>query len=198
MEKLKILQRLEESLAKLPGVGKRSAERMAYAMLNMDDEDLKEFSDVLLSLKEKIHICPKCGNLCEDELCPICMDEDREQDTLLVVSYPKDVLTFEKSNSYHGLYHVLNGVISINKGSGVDSLNINSLINRVKKENIKEIIIATDATIEGETTALFIAKLLQDLPVNVTRIAYGLPMGGSIDYTDSLTINKALEGRRKI
>ena len=198
MEKLKALIRLEESLAKLPSVGKRSAERMAYAMLYMEDDDLEEFSDAIKNLKSAIHVCPICGFLTENETCELCNDEDREKDTLMVVSYPKDVIAFENAESYHGLYHVLNGVISLGKGGSIDDLNIESLIERVKHNSFKEVIIATNPTIEGETTALYIAKLLEDKVNNVTRLAYGLQMGGNLDYTDSLTLSKAVEGRRKI
>ena len=198
MEKLKALVRLEESLSKLPSVGRRSAERMAYAMLNMDDEDLVEFSNAIIELKKSIHVCPICGFLSEDETCEICQDEDREKDVLMIVSYPKDVIAFENAESYKGLYHVLNGVISLNKGSGVEDLNINALLERIEKNHFKEVIIATNPTIEGETTALYIAKLISGKVDNVTRLAYGLQMGGNLDYTDALTLSKAVEGRRKI
>ena len=127
MEKLKALTRLEESLAKLPSVGKRSAERMAYAMLNMDDEDLEEFSDAIKNLKQSIHVCPICGFLTDNEGCVICDDKERDQDTLMVVSFPKDVIAFENAEYYQGLYHVLNGVISLGKGGSVDDLNIDAL-----------------------------------------------------------------------
>ena len=198
MEKLKALVRLEESLAKLPSVGRRSAERMAYAMLNMNDEDLLEFSDAIVNLKKSIHVCPICGFLSEEETCDICKDEDREKDVLMVVSYPKDVIAFENAESYRGLYHVLNGVISLNKGSTIEDLNINSLLERISKNHFKEVIIATNPTIEGETTALYIAKVISEKVENVTRLAYGLQMGGNLDYTDSLTLSKAVEGRRKL
>ena len=198
MEKLKALVRLEESLAKLPSVGRRSAERMAYAMLNMEDDDLMEFSDAIKSLKSSIHVCPICGLLTEKDNCVICDDKDRSQDTLMIVSYPRDVIAFENAETYFGLYHVLNGVISLNKGSTIDDLNISSLLERVKQHHFKEVIIATNPTIEGETTALYIAKLIQGKVDNVTRLAYGLQMGGNLDYTDSLTLSKAVEGRRKI
>ena len=198
MEKLKALIRLEESLAKLPSVGRRSAERMAYAMLNMEDDDLAEFSDAIKNLKQSIHVCPICGFLTENETCELCNDEDREKDTLMVVSYPKDVIAFENAESYRGLYHVLNGVISLNKGGTIEDLNINSLVDRVEHQHFKEVIIATNPTIEGETTALYVAKLIKDKVDNVTRLAYGLQMGGNLDYTDSLTLSKAVEGRRKI
>ena len=198
MEKLKALIRLEESLAKLPSVGKRSAERMAYAMLNMEDDDLVEFSDAIKNLKQSIHVCPICGFLTEDKKCGICSDNEREQDVLMVVSYPKDVIAFENAESYRGLYHVLNGAISVSKGASIEDLNIASLLERVEQGNFKEVIIATNPTIEGETTALYLARLLADKVEIVTRLAYGLQMGGNLDYTDSLTLSKAVEGRRKL
>ena len=198
MEKLKALIRLEESLAKLPSVGKRSAERMAYAMLNMEDDDLVEFSDAIKNLKQSIHVCPICGFLTEDKKCEICSDNEREQDVLMVVSYPKDVIAFENAESYRGLYHVLNGAISVSKGASIEDLNIASLLERVEQGNFKEVIIATNPTIEGETTALYLARLLADKVEIVTRLAYGLQMGGNLDYTDSLTLSKAVEGRRKL
>ena len=198
MEKLKALVRLEESLAKLPSIGRRSAERIAYAMLNMADEDLLEFSDAVKSLKQSIHVCPICGFLTEDEECEICSNKERDQNTLMIVSYPKDVIAFEGAETYQGLYHVLNGVISINKGSSVEDLNIGSLLDRVSNHHFKEVIIATNPTIEGETTALYIAKLIEGKVDVVTRLAYGLQMGGNLEYTDSLTLSKAVEGRRKL
>ena len=198
MDKLKALVRLEESLAKLPSVGKRSAERMAYAMFNMDDDDLIEFSNAITNLKSSIHVCPICGFLTEGEKCVICDDKERNNDVLMVVSYPKDVIAFENAESYHGLYHVLNGVISISKGASIDDLNIASLIERIDNGHFEEVIIATNPTIEGETTALYIAKLIENKVKTVTRLAYGLQMGGNLDYTDSLTLSKAVEGRRKI
>ena len=198
MEKLKALIRLEESLAKLPSVGKRSAERMAYAMLNMDDDDLAEFSDAIKNLKQSIHVCPICSFLTEGENCEICDDPDRDQSVLMAVSYPKDVIAFENAESYRGLYHVLNGAISVSKGASIEDLNIASLMERINNGNFKEVIIATNPTIEGETTALYIAKLIADKVETVTRLAYGLQMGGNLDYTDSLTLSKAVEGRRKL
>ena len=198
MEKLKALERVEESFGKLPSVGKKSAERMAYALLDMEEDDLLEFSDAIKTLKKTIHTCPICGALTEDDVCDICSDNSRDRHTVLVVSYPKDVIAFEKADGYRGLYHVLGGTISVSRGKGVDELSIDSLLERIEKEQIKEVIIATNPTVDGETTALYLAKLLEKYEVNVTRIAYGLPMGGNLDYTDSLTLSKALEGRRKI
>ena len=194
MEKLKALVRLEESLAKLPSVGRRSAERMAYAMLNMEDDDLEEFSDAVKNLKKSIHVCPICGFLTEKEKCVICEDQDRDQDTLMIVSYPKDVIAFENAEYYTGLYHVLNGTISSNN---VEELT-NPLLKRLDEHHFKEVIIATNPTIEGETTALYLAKIIGNKVDSITRLAYGLQMGGNLDYTDALTLSKAVEGRRKI
>lgn len=198
MEKLKPLTRLEDSLAKLPSVGRKSAERMAFAMLDMSDEDLNEFADAVKELKANIHQCPKCGMLTDQDECEICSNQDRDHTMIMVVSGPKDVLSIEKSNGYNGLYHVLNGEINLAKGKGADSLNIDSLIEKVAQGTINEVILATNPTLDGETTALYISKLLESYSVNITRLAYGLQMGGNIDYTDQLTLLKALEGRRKI
>ena len=198
MDKLKPLSRLEDSLAKLPSVGRKSAERMAFAMLEMNDEDLKEFVEAISSLKRDIHFCPECGMLTSEDRCEICSNPNRDESILMVVSYPKDVLSLEKSNGYNGLYHVLNGELNLAKGKDVSSLNITTLIERVAKGKIKEVIMATNPTVDGETTALYITKLLEPYNVNVTRLAYGLQMGGNIDYTDQLTLLKALEGRRKL
>jgi len=198
MEKLKPLTRLEDSLAKLPSVGRKSAERMAFAMLDMSDEDLNEFADAVKELKANIHQCPKCGMLTDQDVCEICSNQERDHTMTMVVSGPKDVLSIEKSNGYNGLYHVLNGEINLAKGKGTDSLNIDSLIEKVAQGTINEVILATNPTLDGETTALYISKLLESYSVNITRLAYGLQMGGNIDYTDQLTLLKALEGRRKI
>ncbi|MFA5282989.1 MAG: recombination mediator RecR [Bacilli bacterium] len=198
MKELKSLERLIDSLAKLPSVGRKSAERMAYALLDMPEEDIKEFSDSLLGIKIHIKKCPVCGIYTEDDICEICKDSSRDDESLLVVSSTKDVVAFEKMGKYHGKYHVLGGVLSATQGVSVDNLNIDSLIKRTERANTKEVILATNPTIEGETTALYIAKLLEDKNIVVSRLAYGLPMGGHLDYADSLTLNRALEGRRKV
>ena len=198
MDKLKALERLEESLNKLPSVGKKSAERLAFAMLDMEEDDLKEFAEAVSSLKSSIHICPICGNLTEEDICPICKDESRDKTTIMVVSTPKDVIALEKAEDYNGLYHVLGGTISLSKGKGVADLKIAELMSRLEGGAVKEVILATNPTVDGETTALYLAKIIEPLGITVTRIAYGLPMGGNLDYTDSLTISKAIEGRRKI
>lgn len=198
MDKLKSLVRVEESFNKLPSVGKKSAERMAYALLDMPEEDVEEFYQAIKDMKEKIHICPICGFLSESDVCPICGDKSRDQSTLVVVSYPKDVLVFENAETYTGLYHVLGGVISISKGKTIDDLNVETLINRLKNHNFNEVILATNPTIEGETTALYLAKIIAPFVKKVTRLAYGLQMGGNLDYTDSLTLAKAIEGRKEL
>lgn len=198
MNKLKALERLEESLNKLPSVGKKSAERLAFAMLEMEEEDLNEFASAVKDLKSSIHVCPICGNLTENDICSICDDESRDKTTIMVVSTPKDIIALEKSEGYRGLYHVLGGTISLSKGKGVEDLKIKELMERLENGNVKEVILATNPTVDGETTALYLAKIFEPLNINITRIAYGLPMGGNLDYTDSLTISKAIEGRRKL
>ena len=198
MKNLKALERLIESLSKLPSIGKKSAERMAYAILDMDDDDVFEFSESLLNIKKSIHRCPICGNYAEGDVCDICADTERDESLLMIVSYPKDVIAFENAEGYKGKYHVLNGVIAPSKGKGIEDLNFDSLIQRINEGKIKEVIIATNPTIEGETTGLYIAKKLEPYGLEVTRLAYGLQMGGALDYTDALTLSRALEGRRKL
>ena len=198
MEKLKTLEALSEQLAKLPGVGKKSAERMAYAMLNFSNDDLNDIASAISSLKEKIHFCPVCGMITDIDGCYICDDSTRDQTSLMVVSYPKDVISLENSGAFSGLYHVLNGELSLAKGLDVDALNLEPLFERLEKGQIKEVILATNPTLDGETTSMYLAKLLEKYNINVTRLAYGLQMGGNLDYVDPLTLSKALEGRRKI
>ena len=198
MEKLKSLEILQEQLSKLPGVGKKSAERMAYSLLDFSQEDLDDISEAIKTLKEKIHVCPICGMITDIDGCYICDDSTRDQSVLMIVSYPKDVISLENSGAYKGLYHVLNGEINLSKGMTVESLNIDSLFERLEKGLIKEVILATNPTLDGETTSLFLSKLLAKYDVEVTRLAYGLQMGGNLDYVDPLTLSKALEGRRKL
>lgn len=198
MEKPKSLERLEQSLCKLPSIGKKSAERMAYAMLDFSNEELLEISESVRDLKAKMHFCPVCGMITEEDKCEICSNENRDQTILMIVSYPKDVFTIEKSETFNGLYHVLNGEISISKGMSVEHLNLPSLFKRLEFGNVKEIILATNPTVDGETTALYLGKNLESYHLNITRLAYGLQMGGNLDYVDPLTFSKALEGRRKL
>ena len=191
-------ENLINGLKKLPGVGSKSAERMAYQILNIDDEDISKLAESLLEIKSKLTKCKKCGCMAEDELCEICKDESRDIQTLCIVQSSKDVYALEKAKNYNGVYHVLNGVISASLGITPKDLNLNELINRIEKDDINEVILATNPNIEGETTALYIAKLLEGKNVVVTRLAYGLPVGASLDYADEFTLIKAMQGRRKI
>ena len=198
MKELKSITKLIESFSRLPGVGHRSAEKMAYSVLEMLDEDVEMFSDALRELKQNVHRCPICGTYTEDDVCEICADDNRDKTKIIVVSYPKDVYSFEKLGVYDGRYHVLGGVLSAVNGVGINDLNIEGLEKRIKEDGVQEIIIATNPTTEGETTALFLAKILEKQNVSVTRLAYGLPMGAHLEYADSLTLSKALEGRKRI
>ncbi len=198
MKELSAYLSLVDSFSRLPGVGKKSAERMAYSVLEMSDEDALRFAKSIQEAKSKIHKCPNCGLYAEKELCEACSDSTRDHSACIVLSYPKDALAFEKLNDFNGVYHVLGGVIAPSKGIGPEDLDVDHLLLRIEKEGIKEIIIATSPTLEGETTALFIAKLLQNKEVTVSRLAYGLPMGASLDYADSLTLTRALQGRTKL
>ncbi len=194
MEQFETIDRLINSLRKLPGVGVKSAERMAYQILDMKKETINEMIESFNSVND-ISICPICGSYTENGYCPFCNDTQRDEDTLVVVSFFKDALAFEKLKSYHGLYHILNGSLNPSKGIGVNDINIEPLINRIEKGKIKEVILATNPTLDGETTALYIMKLLEKYPLTISRLAYGLPMGGQLDYADELTLTKALEGR---
>ena len=191
-------ENLINGLKKLPGVGSKSAERMAYQILNMDDEDISKLATSLLDSKEKLTRCKKCGCMSEGDECEICKDDTRDTKTLCVVQSTKDVYALEKVKNYNGVYHVLNGVISPSLGITPNDLNLNKLVDRIINDEIKEVILATNPNIEGETTALYIAKLLENKDVEVTRLAYGLPVGASLDYADEYTLIKSLQGRRKL
>ena len=197
MKELKSINRLIDSFTKLPGVGYKSAEKMAYAVLNMKKEDAEEFSKALSNVHNVVHKCPICGSYTEEEMCEICGDNERNHRQIIVVSNSKDVLAFESLNTFNGVYHVLNGVISSVNGVGPENLRIKELLERVKNDNVEEVIIATNPTMEGEVTAMYLAHVLEIEKVVVTRLAYGLPMGGHLEYADALTLNKALEGRKK-
>ncbi len=194
----KSLQNLIDSFRMLPGVGEKTAERYALLITEADQSDVELFATSLLDVKNKLHHCNICGNLSEEEKCPICLDSTRDDKQIFVVQSAKDVMAMERTNEYHGVYHVLNGLISPTKGIMPEDLNIESLIERAKEA--KEIIIATSATLDGETTSLYLSKLLADKypDLLVTRIAHGLPSGGLLDYADELTLTHALENRRKV
>lgn len=196
MNELSTITKLIESLRRLPGIGLKSAERMAYQILDMKEEYITSFVDAMNGVKTKIGKCPICGSYTEEDICPFCSDLERDSSSLVVVSYFKDALAFEKLKSYHGLYHILNGSLSPTKGIGINDINFFSLISRIKEGDIKEVIIATNPTIEGETTALYIEKMLEQYNVTISRLAYGLPMGAQLDYTDELTLTRAFEGRK--
>ncbi len=195
MKELNSINKLTTSFKNFPSIGGKTAERMAFNILNMPDSQVEDLLKNIKEVKEKIHQCPNCGILTEDNVCEICTSTTRDHSTCIVLSNYKDVYNFEKMGTFKGIYHVLNGDISSLKGIKPDDLRIKELVERIDKENIKEIILATNPTIEGETTALYLARILQNKDIKITRLAYGLQMGGNLDYTDELTIQKALEGR---
>ncbi len=183
---------------RLPGIGRKSAQRLAYHVLSMSDEDANAFARAITDAHTKIHRCSKCCNLTDEELCPICKNVKRDVTTVCVVEDPKDVAALEKTQEYNALYHVLHGVISPLNGVGPDQLTIKELVKRVNDDNVQEVIMATNATAEGETTAVYISRLLKPLGVKVTRLAYGIPVGADLEYADEVTLVRALEGRREI
>lgn len=193
------IAKLIASYMKLPGVGEKTATRLAFYTIGMDEDDVKDFSKALVSVKEDLHYCSICGNITEDDPCPICKDQGRDQTTIVVVENSRDVMAMERMNEYHGLYHVLHGTISPSEGTGPMDINIPSLIERLKKHSeVKEVIIATNASMDGETTAQYLAKLLKPAGIKVTRLAHGLSAGADIDYTDEVTLFKAVQGRTEM
>lgn len=189
---------LIECFKKLPGIGEKTAERLALSLLDMDDTVLDLFSSALKDVKTKIKRCSICNNLSEEDKCEICKDRDRNTKLICVVEEPKNVILFEKLNIFDGYYHVLDGLISPIDGINPEDINISSLIDRVKKDKITELILALKPSVEGETTSLYISKLLEKEDVKITKIAYGIPMGAEMDYVDSLTLELALENRMDI
>lgn len=197
----KSLNELVENLQTLPSVGQKTAERYALYLIELDEEEVKNLADSIIEAREKTMYCSVCGNLSENELCSICKDERRNQSLICVVESVTDVIAMEKTENYHGLYHVLKGLISPSKGILPDDLNIKSLEVRLESPELKEVVIATNLTIEGDTTSLYLSKLINQIKkdeVVVSRIAHGLPVGGHLNYADDLTIIKAMEGRIKI
>lgn len=192
------LNELIESFKKLPGIGEKTAERLAFSVMNMDNDTVILFSNSLKNVKNKIKRCTICGNITENNICDICKNEARDNNIICVVEDAKNVISLEKMGSYNGKYHVLNGLISPMDGKGPDDISIDSLISRVKKDDIKEVIIAISPTLEGETTSLYITKLLENTKVIVSKIAYGIPMGADMEYLDPMTLSMALLNRNKV
>lgn len=194
----KTIVNIIECFKKFPGIGEKTAERMALSTLNMEEDTLKLFSESLNNIKKNIKKCEKCGSLTENKLCEICEDETRNHETMCVVEECKNVILFEKIGSFRGVYHVLEGLISPLEGINPEDIHIDKLIKRIKEEKIKEVILALKPSIEGETTALYISKILEKEPVKVSKIAHGIPMGAEIEYIDPLTLEMAMEDRREI
>ena len=192
------IENLIECFSKLPGIGRKTAERLALSTLTLDEETINLFSTSLIDTKKKIKKCKRCNNITDDDLCVICKDESRNKDLLCVVEDAKNIILFERNGFFNGYYHVINGLISPLDGVNPEDLNIDQLIERIKKDKVKEVIIAVKPSIEGETTSLYISKLLEKEKVVVSKIAYGVPMGADIDYVDSLTLEMAIENRQKI
>ena len=191
-------QDLVDCFKRLPGIGGKSAERLVYHILSMDKKYVDEFAEALATIQDKIHYCKKCGHICENEYCDICLDPDRDQSTICIVEDPKDVFAMEKVKEYRGLYHVLHGSISPMNGVGPDEIKIKELLSRLMGGEVKEVILATNPRVEGEATAMYISKLVKPLGIKATRIAHGIPVGGDLEYTDEVTLSKALEGRREV
>lgn len=192
----KNIEKLIESFKMLPGVGNKSAERYALLMLEKSEEEIESFANALISAKQNVKPCKICGNYTENDICDICNDNSRDKETICVVQSAKDVIAMEKTKEYHGMYHVLNGLISSVKGIMPQDLNLDTLYNRL--DNVKEVIIATSPTLEGETTAMYLANVLKNKNLKVTRIAHGLQMGSHVDYVDELSLIKAMENRKEL
>ena len=194
-ERLEPLERLTDMFRRLDGVGKKSAMRYAFCVLNFTDDEAKAFAEAILSAKSDIHQCSRCQNITAGELCPICSDERRDAGVICVVEDPRAVFAIEKTRQYGGLYHVLHGTISPARGITPDRLKIRELLTRLQTEDVREVILATNPTVEGEATAMYIAKLLSPLGIQVSRIANGVPVGGDLEFADEVTLRRAMEGR---
>ncbi len=195
---LESLERLSEQFSKLSGVGRKSAMRMAFSLIALDEESAQEFANTILEAKQRIHECPICGNLTDKELCSVCDDISRDRSTICVVEDVKTVLSLEKVREYRGVYHVLHGAISPVNGITPDKIRFRELIERVGSNDVKEVIIATNPTPDGEVTAMYISKYLKPLGIKVTRLAYGIPVGADLEYADEVTLGRAIDGRRDI
>ena len=195
MESLRVLS---EKFARLEGVGRKTALRMAYSVLAMSEEEAQEFADAILGAKQRIHLCPICQNMTDLEVCPVCSDEERDTSTVCVVTDPRAVVAMEKVREYRGVYHVLHGLISPMNGITPEKLKIKELVTRIADGEIEEVIIATNPNVEGETTAMYLSRLIKPFGVRVTRLAYGVPVGADLEYADEVTLYRALEGRREV
>lgn len=192
------LARLVEQFERMPGIGHKSAQRLAFYVLNMKKEDAKAFSEAILSAHEKIKKCSRCCNLAEEELCPICKSTRRDESVICVVEDPRDVMAFERTHEFEGTYHVLHGVISPMNGIGPEDITVKELLSRMGDGKVQEVIMATNPTVEGEATAMYISRLLKPMGISVSRLAYGVPVGADLEYADEVTLTKALEGRRSL
>ena len=192
------LEKLVEQFARLPGIGGKSAQRLAFHVLRMPEEEAKAFAEAILEAREKIGYCEVCKNITDAPRCAICCDETRDRSTICVVEDPRDVIAIERTKEYDGLYHVLGGLISPMDGVGPESLFIKELLERLSDGEVKEVIMATNPTVEGEATAMYISRLLKPLGVIVSRLAYGIPVGGNLEYADEVTLYRAIEGRNRM
>ncbi len=189
------LTKLTECFARLPGIGRKSAQRLAFHILRMPEEEAKAFANAILEAREKIGYCEICKNITDTPRCAICSDETRDKSTICVVEDPRDVIAIERTKEYHGLYHVLGGLISPMDGVGPENLFIKELLARMTDGAVKEVIMATNPTVEGEATAMYLSRLLKPMGIKVSRLAYGIPVGGNLEYADEVTLYRAIEGR---
>ena len=192
------LERLIEAFARLPGVGSKSAQRMAFYILSLDAAEAKSFADAIMAAKGEVHRCSICQNLTDSDICPVCSDHRRNQSVICVVSDPKDLIAMERSREYNGVYHVLHGVISPMNHVGPDDIAVKELLARINTGEVSEVIMATNPDTEGEATAMYISRLIKPFGVKVTRIAYGIPVGSNLEFADDATLFRALEGRREM
>ena len=192
------LENLVDRFASLPGIGRKSAQRLAFYVLGLSDEEARGFADAILDAKSSVHCCRICQNLTEGEICSVCASDSRDKSTICVVSEPRDVMSIERGREYNGTYHVLHGVLSPMSHVGPDDIRIRELLSRVAENDIEEVIMATNPDTEGEATAMYISRLLKPFGVKVTRIAYGIPVGSNLEFTDDATLSRAIEGRTEI
>lgn len=192
------LQELSDQFARLPGIGGKTAQRLAFHVLGLSDGEAQAFADAIIQAKQTVHTCPVCQNLTDREICPICEDSVRDRGVICVVAEPKDVIAMERSREFSGLYHVLHGVISPLDHVTQDDIRIKELLQRVSSGEVREVIMATNPDTEGEATAMYISRLLRPMEVKVTRLAYGVPVGSQLEYADEVTLSRALEGRQEM